>query len=83
MHARLKNEFTENEKYHNLMRKYLELCLPFKMDLADNLPRINPHLLSGPVHRYQLDESICHFRGVWCTFFIFILFRIDIPVNKQ
>ena len=29
---------------------------------------INPHLPSGPVHPYQLDESIFNFRGAWCTF---------------
>ena len=44
---------------------------------------INPYLPSGPVHPYQLEESISNFRGVWRTFFIFILFRIDIPVSKQ
>ena len=44
---------------------------------------INPHLPSGPVHPYQLEESISNFRGVWCTFFIFILLRMDIPVSKQ
>ena len=25
---------------------------------------INPHLPSGPIHPYQLDESISNFRGV-------------------
>ena len=44
---------------------------------------INPHLPSGPIHPYQLDESISNFRGVWCPFFIFILFRKDIPARKQ
>ena len=29
---------------------------------------INPHLPSGPVHPYQLDESVSNFMGVWCTF---------------
>ena len=37
------------------------------MTLLDNL---NPHLPNG----LQLDESIFHWRGVWCTFFIFIIF---------
>ena len=33
---------------------------------------INPHLPSGPVHPYQLEESISNFMGVWCTFsFVF------------
>ena len=36
--------------------------------------KINPYLRSGLFHSYQLDESISKFRGVWCTFFIFILF---------
>ena len=42
----------------------------------------SPTLSSGPVHSYQLDESISSFR-VSGVFFIFILFRIDIPVGKQ
>ena len=29
---------------------------------------INLHLPSGPVHPYQLEESISNFRDVWCTF---------------
>ena len=34
----------------------------------------NPHLPSGSIHPYQLDESISNFRGVWCTFsFLFYL----------
>ena len=37
----------------------------------------SPDLLPYP---YQLDESISNFMGVW-YFFIFILFRIDIPVE--
>ena len=49
----------------------------FTFTLASNyeyiiLSLINLHLLSGPVHPYQLDESISNFRGVWCTFsFVF------------
>ena len=42
-----------------------------------------PHLPNGPVHPYQLDKSIFHLRGVWCSFFIFIIFVIEIPVSKQ
>ena len=38
---------------------------------------------SGPVHPYQKDESISNFKGCLVHFFIFILFRIDIPVSKQ
>ena len=44
---------------------------------------IDPHLPIGPVHPYQMDESISNFRGVWCTFFIFIIFLIEIPISKQ
>ena len=44
---------------------------------------INPHLPSGPVHPYQMDESISNFRGVWCTFSFFIIFLIEIPISKQ
>ena len=44
---------------------------------------VNPHLPSGLLHPYQLDESISNFRGGWGTFFIFILFLIEIPVSKQ
>ena len=36
---------------------------------------INPHLLSGPVHPYQLDKSISNFRGVWWTFSLFSYFE--------
>ena len=45
---------------------------------------LNPFLPSGRFHPYQLDESIAKllFRDVWCTFFIFVLFRIEIPVSK-
>ena len=45
--------------------------------------QFNPHLPNGLSHSYQLDESICHLRGVWYTFFIFILFLIEIPVSKH
>ena len=44
---------------------------------------INQYLHSGPFHPYLYDESICNFRGVWCIFFIFILFHIEISVTKQ
>ena len=44
---------------------------------------LNPHLPNGLSHPYQLDESIFHLRGVWCTFFIFIIFLIQIPESKQ
>ena len=51
------------------------------MDLYDqNI--VNPHLPSGLVHPFKLDESISNFR---CPvyFSIFILFSIDLPVSKQ
>ena len=37
--------------------------------------RTFPSLSTGWVH--------FHFRGGWCTFFIFILFLIEIPISKQ
>ena len=44
---------------------------------------LNPHLPNEFSHPYQLDESIFHLGGYWCTFFIFISFFIQIPVSKQ
>ena len=44
---------------------------------------INPYLPSGLFHPYQVDESISIFRGGWCTFFIFILFLIEIPLCED
>ena len=45
---------------------------------------INPHLPSGPVHPYQLDESISKFRGVWCTFsFLFYFEYIFLLANSE
>ena len=46
---------------------------------------INPHLPSGPVHPYQLDESISNFRDVWCTFFIFFFYfeKIFLLANRE
>ena len=43
----------------------------------------NPHLPNELSHPYQLDDAIFHLRGLWCTFFIFIIFLIEIPVSKQ
>ena len=37
----------------------------------------------GLFHPYKVKEPISNIRDVWCTFFIFILFRIEIPVKKQ
>ena len=37
---------------------------------------VNPYLPSGPVHPYQLDESISSFKGAWCTFSFLIHFLI-------
>ena len=31
---------------------------------------LNPYLPNGLSHPYQLDESIFHLMGVWCTFLI-------------
>ena len=38
---------------------------------------------SGLVHLCHMNESISTFKGVWCTLFIFIVFRTDTPVSKQ
>ena len=45
---------------------------------------LNPYVPSGLFHPNQWEESISKF-GVsgGCTLFIFILFQIEIPVNKQ
>ena len=55
----------------------------FLQTVVSKTKNINPHLPNGPVHPYQLEESISIISGVWHTFFIFILFRIDIPFSKQ
>ena len=46
---------------------------------------LNPHLLSGLFHPYQMDESISIFRGVWCMFSFLFHFeiRIDIPEDPH
>ena len=36
---------------------------------------INPYKPSGPVHPYQLDESISNFRCVWYTFSFLFYFE--------
>ena len=39
---------------------------------------------SGPVHPYQLDESMSNFRGVWCTFsFVFYCQWKFLLVNSE
>ena len=45
---------------------------------------LNPYVPSGHFHHYQWEESISKFRvsGNY-TFFIFILFQIEIRVSKQ
>ena len=30
--------------------------------------KLNPYLLGGLFHPYELNESIFNFRGAWCTF---------------
>ena len=47
------------------------------------LPLLNPHLPSGILHPYQMDKSISNFMGVWCTFYILILFLIEIPEDPD
>ena len=44
----------------------------------------NPHLPSGPVHHYHLDESIFNIRGVWCSFsFLFCFKKIFLLANSE
>ena len=43
---------------------------------------INHFLPNGLCHPYELDVHF-QFRGVWCTSFISIIFRIKIPISKQ
>ena len=39
---------------------------------------------SGPVHPYQLDESISNFSGVWCIFSILFCFeQIFLLANSE
>ena len=64
-----------------VMSRLSDLGLP--VDWHHLLDLLNPYSPSGIVHPYQMDESISKFRGVWCTFLIFILFLIEISVCKQ
>ena len=44
----------------------------------------NPHLPSGPIHPYQLEESISNFRAVWGTFsFLFCFESILVLTNNE
>ena len=44
----------------------------------------NPHLPGGPVHPYQLDESIPNFKRVCCTFsFLFYFEYIFLLANSE
>ena len=45
--------------------------------------KFNLFLHCGFCHPYRLNEFISSLRGVWCIFFIFILFFIEIVVSKQ
>ena len=49
----------------------------------DTEKRLNTHLPNGFSHLYLFDKSIFHLKGAWCTFFLFIIFLIEIPVSKQ
>ena len=46
-----------NKKVHLYLTRYCSSVLPLK-----------PYLPSGLFHPYELDESICYLRGVWCSF---------------
>ena len=44
----------------------------------------NPNLLSGPVHPYQLGESVSNFRGGWGTFsLLFYSKQIFLLANSE
>ena len=52
--------------------------------LVPSVKVVNPHLPSGPVHAFQLDESVSSFRGVWCTFsFLFYFELIFLLANSE
>ena len=54
-----------------------------ELAFLENSEKFNPHLPSGPVHPYQLDESVSNFGVSGALFHYFLLFQIDIPVSKQ
>ena len=62
----------------------------FLQTVVSKTKNINPHLPSGPVHPYQLEESISNFRGEWRTFsfllyfeWIFLLANSEDPVLRR
>ena len=83
-YATLGNLFTpEDVNLRSIIRRTYNQIRTHSPRALRSWIEVNPHLPIGPVHTYQLDQSISNFRGVWCTFFVFILFRIDVPVSKQ
>ena len=55
----------------------------FLQTAVSKTKNINPQLPSGPVHPYQLEESISNFRGVWHTFsFLFYFEWIFLLANN-
>ena len=65
--------------------QYLSMMfgLPFYLFFIE-IPTFNPDLPSGPVHPYQLDESISNLKGIWCTFsFLFYFESIFLLANKE
>ena len=56
----------------------------FLQTAVSKTKNINPHLPSGPVHPYQLEESIPKFRGVWHSFsFLFYFEWIFLLANSE
>ena len=53
-----------------------------KIEISVVVMYFNPHLPNGLSHPYQLDESIIHLRGVWYTYFICIIFFIEISIEQ-
>ena len=78
----------KKKKKKNLHFFFYQICIlvesPKKQKCKFSMSvLINPHLLNELPHPYQLDEFIFHLRGVWCSFFIFIIFLIEIHLSKQ
>ena len=63
------------------MNKYTKLAGNYE-EPTEKVLEANSYLPRGPVHTYQLEESIRHLR-CHVSFFSFILFRKEILVCKQ
>ena len=57
------------------------------MRLPENRKSFNPYMTSGPVHSYQLDESISNFSAILCIFqlifyFLYFLFAKSVDSDQ-